>query len=103
LASKTNEEQNLKDDSLKELKRDFDRRIDELRAEVREGRRSGGEESLDLLKDDLERMLSDLRHQLDESVEPGREAVREKPFVALGIALGVGVLLGIFLGRKSKG
>ena len=103
MASGTNEEQNLKDDSLKELKRDFDRRIDELRAEVREGRRSGGEETLDLLREDFERVLSDLRQELDESVEPGREAIRKRPFVALGVAVGVGVLLGILLGRKSKG
>ena len=103
MASGTNGKQDLKDDSLKELKRDFDRRIDEIRAEVREGRRSEGEESLDLLRDDLERMLSDLGHELVESMEPAREAVRKKPFVALGIALGVGVLLGIILGRKSKG
>jgi ElaB/YqjD/DUF883 family membrane-anchored ribosome-binding protein len=47
-----------------------------------------------------------LRKQIDESVEPGREAIRQKPFASVGAALGAGViagvLLGLFLGKKSE-
>ncbi len=102
MASRTSRKEISKGDALSELKRDFERRIHEISADLREGRSAAAEESLDYLKNELERMLSDLRQQLDESVEPGREAIRERPLVALGVALGVGVLLGVLLGRKSK-
>ncbi len=87
---------------MDELKREFERRIKEIRAERGEGGPNGADESLDYLANDLKRVVSDLRLLLDESVEPGREVIRERPFLALGVALGVGVLLGVMLGRKSK-
>ena len=91
---------------MRELKKDFDRRIHELQTEVVEGGSSAVQDSVDFLRNELEQRLSDLRKQVDESVEPGREAIREKPFASVGAALGAGViagvLLGLFLGRKSE-
>lgn len=67
---------------------------------------ASAEESLDVLKSELEERLSDLLKHIDEYVEPGRDAIREKPLTAVGYALGTGVLagviLGVILGRKSK-
>jgi ElaB/YqjD/DUF883 family membrane-anchored ribosome-binding protein len=91
---------------MKELKRDFDRRMHDLRAEAGDEVSGAVDESLDFLKKELGQGLSDLRKQIDETVEPGREAIRESPFSSMGAALGAGViagvLLGVFLGRKSK-
>jgi len=88
------------------LKKDFDRRIHDLETEVTEGGSSAVRESVDFLRNELEQRLSDLRKQVDESVEPGREAIRDSPIASVGAALGAGVvagvLLGVFLGRKSK-
>jgi len=94
------------DESLRELKKDFDRRIHEIQSEVVEGSTGAVQDSVDFLKNELDERLSDLRKQIDESVEPGREAIRERPFASVGAALGAGViagvLLGLFLGRKSE-
>jgi len=94
------------DESLRELKKDFDRRIHEIQTEAVEGSTGAVQDSVEFMKHELEERLSDLRKQIDESVEPGREAIREKPFASVGAALGAGViagvLLGLFLGRKSE-
>ncbi len=90
------------------MKKDFDRRIHDLETEVVEGGSSAStavQESIDFLRNELEQRLEVLGKQIDESVEPGREAIRQKPLSSVGAALGAGivagVLLGVFLGRKS--
>lgn len=106
MSARTNGKHQSRDDSIKELKRDFERRIEDIREEAGEGVSGAVDESIDFLKKELEQGLSSLRRQIDETVEPGREAIREKPFSSVGAALGAGViagvLLGVFLGRKSK-
>jgi ElaB/YqjD/DUF883 family membrane-anchored ribosome-binding protein len=106
MSSRTNGKQQSKDDALGQLKKDFDRRIHDIQTGVVEGSASAVQESIDFLRDELEQRVSDLRKQIDESVEPGREAIRDKPISSVGAALGAGViagvLLGVFLGRKSK-
>ena len=88
------------------MKRDFDRRIHDLQAEVVEEGTGAVQESVEFLRNELEERISDLGKQVDKSVEPGREAIRDAPFSSVGAALGAGViagiLLGVFLGRKSK-
>jgi ElaB/YqjD/DUF883 family membrane-anchored ribosome-binding protein len=90
------------------LKKDFDRRIHDLQTEVAEGSSSASghvQDSVDFLRNELEQRLTELGKQIDESVEPGREAIRDAPFASVGAALGAGVvagvMLGVFLGRKS--
>jgi ElaB/YqjD/DUF883 family membrane-anchored ribosome-binding protein len=109
MATRTNgKHTQLKDESFRELKKDFDRRIHDLQAEIAEGAEgssSAVHESVEYLRNELEQRLAELGKQIDESVEPGREAIREAPFTSVGAALGAGViagvLLGVFLGRKS--
>ncbi len=90
------------------MKKDLDRKIHDLQTEVAEGSGSVGgrvQESVDYLRNELDQRLSDLRKQIDESVEPGREAIRNRPFASVGTAAGAGVvaglILGAYLGRKS--
>jgi ElaB/YqjD/DUF883 family membrane-anchored ribosome-binding protein len=106
MSSRTNGKHQSADESFRELKKDFDRRIHDLQTEVTEGSSEAVQESVDYLRNELEHRLSELRKQVDESVEPGRKAIREAPITSVGAALGAGVvagvLLGVFLGRKSK-
>jgi ElaB/YqjD/DUF883 family membrane-anchored ribosome-binding protein len=106
MATRTNGKHQSRDETIKELKKDFDRRIHDIRAEAGDEVSSAVDDSLDYLKKELGQGFSDLRKQVDEAVEPGREAIRERPFSSVGAAVGAGVvagvLLGVFLGRKSK-
>ena len=108
MSTRTNGKHQSADAAFRELKKDFDRRIHDLETEVVEGGSSASgavQESIDFLRNELEQRLSALGKQIDESVEPGREAIRQKPLSSVGAALGAGVvagvLLGVFLGRKS--
>jgi hypothetical protein len=103
LAARTNGKEPLELDPLDELKREFERRIREIRTELREGARGApADEHVDYLRKDLGDLSLDLRQLLDDALEPGRDIIRERPFLALGLALGVGVLFGVLLGRKGK-
>ncbi len=57
-------------------------------------------DSLGPLEEQLEELLDDLNRTLRPKIE---KPIREKPFVALGIAAGVGLLLGLLLsgGRRN--
>jgi ElaB/YqjD/DUF883 family membrane-anchored ribosome-binding protein len=105
MATRTNGKHQSRDESFRELKKDFDRRIRDLQAEVVEDTSSTAHESVEFLRNELETRLTELGKQIDESVEPGREAIRDAPFASVGAAVGAGVvagiLLGVFLGRKS--
>jgi ElaB/YqjD/DUF883 family membrane-anchored ribosome-binding protein len=106
LAARSKSDNHATNDALKELKRDLERRIQDIQAGMEQGETGFADESLAALRKEFERRLSDVRVQIDESVEPGREAIRERPLVAVGAALAgglaAGVLLGVLLGRKSK-
>lgn len=106
MATRTNGKHQSRDDSITQLKRDFERRVHDIQAEAGEGMSGAVDESIGFLKNELEQRLSGMRKQIDVSVEPGREAIRESPFTSVGAALGAGiiagVLLGVFLGRKSE-
>jgi ElaB/YqjD/DUF883 family membrane-anchored ribosome-binding protein len=106
LATRTNARQQSRDDSIKELKRDFERRIHDIQVEAGEEMSGAVDESVDFLKREVEQGLTDLRKQIDKSAKPGRDAIRESPFSSMGAALGAGViagvLLGVFLGRPKS-
>ena len=90
------------DDAIRELRRDFERRLHDVRASLDQSENASAEEALSLFRKEFEHRLTDLREELDDSIESGRSAIRERPFIALGVALAAGVLLGALLGRKSR-
>ena len=90
--------------SLKETRRDFDKRIDEIRAELQEKGPEAVEKverSLNDLKNDLQNGFDEAHSRLEDELESSIEQVREHPLLAVGIAVMGGVIVGMLLG-KSK-
>tara|TARA_Y100001968_G_C19450284_1_gene768049 strand:- start:5848 stop:6315 length:468 start_codon:yes stop_codon:yes gene_type:complete len=57
-------------------------------------------DSLEPLEKQLEELLDELNHTLRPKIE---KPIRQRPILAIGIAAGVGILLGLILsGRKSQ-
>ena len=71
------------EDAIKDLRKEFERRFDEARAKSVESMESG-------------------KKAFEDSMENGRKVVQEHPFLALGVTLTLGILLGALLGRKSR-
>lgn len=62
--------------------------------------RSRAEESLAAARERLVDVEDDALKQARELVSNGEEYVRQNPWAAIGIAAGVGVLVGLLLGRR---
>jgi ElaB/YqjD/DUF883 family membrane-anchored ribosome-binding protein len=91
--------------SLGEIRRDLDKKIDQIKAELKEKGPEAAEaieKSLDALKADLEGKLSDIHQSIDDQLEVGRREIRKQPLMAVGVAALVGVVVGVLLGRKCK-
>jgi ElaB/YqjD/DUF883 family membrane-anchored ribosome-binding protein len=98
LASRTKDESHETRDSIKELKRDFERRVNDIQADIAEGHEGMAEEALAALGKELQGRIDNLREQVDESFESSRDAIRSKPITALGAAVATGVVAGLLLG-----
>jgi ElaB/YqjD/DUF883 family membrane-anchored ribosome-binding protein len=108
LANKEKDLRSAADRSLRETRRDFDRRIDEIRADLNEKGPEAVEKverSLEGLRQDLKEELQDgygeIHDRLGDEVEYRRREVREHPLLAVGVAVTFGVLVGMIV-RKSK-
>jgi ElaB/YqjD/DUF883 family membrane-anchored ribosome-binding protein len=97
--------------AVKDLQKDFDKRIDAIRAELKKGPEAAEavEKSLFDLKTGFGDRLGDMRESLDNAhdsfdgaVENGRMTIRDRPLMAVGAAVAAGVLIGLIFGRKSK-
>jgi ElaB/YqjD/DUF883 family membrane-anchored ribosome-binding protein len=108
-------EKNLRDAAeryVRETRRDVDRRIDEIRAELKgKGPEAveKAEKSLNDLKEDLQNRLQDglqsgfddIHGKFENEVEEGRRGVREHPLLAVGVAVTAGLMLGMLLGNRK--
>jgi len=103
LANKEKDMKNAADRTLRETRRDFDKRIDEIRAELQAkgpGAVEKAERSLNDLKEDLRNGFDDVNSTLDDELESGREQVREHPLFAVGVD--VAVLMQVLPGTKTS-
>ena len=105
MAKKEKDLRGAAEHSLRETQKDIERRIDEIRADLKDK----GPEAVAR----IENALTDLREQLqnrfeyfhesfEDKLEMGRKEVREHPLLAIGVALTLGVMIGMLLDRKSK-
>jgi ElaB/YqjD/DUF883 family membrane-anchored ribosome-binding protein len=91
--------------SLEDIRRDLDKKIDQIKAELKAKGPEAAEaieESLDALKANLEDRLSDFHESIDDQLDIGRKEIRKQPLMAVGVAVLVGVVAGMLLGRKCK-
>jgi ElaB/YqjD/DUF883 family membrane-anchored ribosome-binding protein len=56
----------------------------------------------EILRKEYDRRVDQVHHTLNQSIEDSRQSVRKHPFLAVGVTLGVGIVAGVLLGRKSK-
>ena len=104
LANKEKDLRNASERSLRETRRDIDRKINEIRSELQEIGPEAVEKvqgSLDDLKAELQKEFEVLNDGLEEQLETGRKQVREHPFLAVGVAVMAGVIVGMLLGKNK--
>jgi ElaB/YqjD/DUF883 family membrane-anchored ribosome-binding protein len=108
LANREKDLRNAAARSLRDTRRDFDKRIDEIRAELEaigpEAAEKVGRSLNDLradLKDDLQSGFDDVNGRFEDEVESGRKQVREHPLLAVGVAVMAGVIVGMLLGKNK--
>jgi len=98
---------------VRDMQRDFDKRIDGIKSELKAKGPEAAEtieRSLGDLRTGFDEKLSDMRDSLDnaherfdDAVETSRTTIQERPLMAVGVAVGVGVLIGLIFGRRSVG
>ena len=54
------------------------------------------------MKQQLENRMVEMRFDADKAMEKGREVVRDRPLTAVGIAFGVGLIVGAILLKAFK-
>ena len=108
LANKENDLRSAAERSLRQTRRDFDKRIEEIRAELQEIGPEAVEKverSLNDLKNDLKTELKtgfdDVNGKFEDELESGRDQVREHPLLAVGVAVMAGVIVGMLLGKNK--
>ncbi|MDA4117983.1 MAG: hypothetical protein OK455_06530 [Thaumarchaeota archaeon] len=95
--------------TIHEMQKDFEKRIDAIRAELTEKGPEAVEKSLGELKasfderfDDMRANLESVHGSLDDAVEMGRTTIQEQPLMAVGMALAFGVAIGLLFGRSRS-
>ena len=112
LVSKEKDLKNAAERYMRETRKDVDRRIDEIRADLQgKGPEAveKAEKSLNDLKEDLQSRLQtglqdgydEIQGKFDDEVEAGRKEVREHPLLAVGAAVAAGLILGMLLGNRK--
>jgi len=56
----------------------------------------------EILREEYDRRVDQVHDKLDQSIDDSRQTVQKHPFLAVGVTLGVGIIAGVLLGRKSK-
>jgi ElaB/YqjD/DUF883 family membrane-anchored ribosome-binding protein len=105
LASRDKDLRTAAERSIRETRKDFDKKIDEIRGDLKEGGTEAvqkAERALNELKEDLESSFGQIHERFEEGLETGRSTVREHPLLSVGIAVGVGVIIGMLLERKGR-
>lgn len=89
---------------IKSMRNDVEQKIGNIMSDLQQKGPEAvarAEQALGDLREDLQDRLTDIHDTLDESVETGRQQIRERPLLAIGVAVGVGVVLGMLLGRTT--
>ena len=105
LAKQEKDSETTAEESLKRIRRDFDKRIDEIKRDLREKEPKSVkefEEILDGLRENVEGRMGEARETVDEQLEMGRKEIKKHPLMAVLIAVLVGLIMGMLFGRDSR-
>ena len=105
LAKQERDSSTVVEESLKRIRRDLDRRIDEIKGDLREKEPKSVkefEEILDGLREDVDSRMGEARESVDEQLEMGRKEIKKHPLIAVSIAVLVGLIIGMLFGRDSR-
>jgi ElaB/YqjD/DUF883 family membrane-anchored ribosome-binding protein len=72
------------------LRKEYEKRTDDARG------------AAGILRKEYDKRVDQVHDRVDQSIHDSRQAVRKHPFLAVGVTLGVGIVAGVLLGRKSK-
>jgi ElaB/YqjD/DUF883 family membrane-anchored ribosome-binding protein len=92
-------------ESLKNARRDIGKRIDKIKADLKEKGPEAieaVEESLDALKEDLDGRLDDTREGIEDQLEMSRDEIKKHPLMAVGVAVLAGIIVGMLFSDKGK-
>jgi ElaB/YqjD/DUF883 family membrane-anchored ribosome-binding protein len=56
----------------------------------------------EILREEYDMRVDQVHDRLDQSIDDSRQSVRKHPFLVVGVTLGVGIIAGVLLGRKSN-
>jgi ElaB/YqjD/DUF883 family membrane-anchored ribosome-binding protein len=112
MVTKEKDLKNAAERYVRETRRDIDRRIDEISSDLKSRGPEAvekAEKSLNDLKEDLQNRLQaglqsgfdEIQGKFEDEVEAGRKEVREHPFLAVGVAIAAGLILGMLLGNRK--
>jgi ElaB/YqjD/DUF883 family membrane-anchored ribosome-binding protein len=77
-------------DTVDGLRKEFKRRTEDVRGAAED------------LRNEYDKRVGQASVRLSRSIDDSRETVQEHPFLAVGVTLGIGIIAGVLLGRKSK-
>jgi ElaB/YqjD/DUF883 family membrane-anchored ribosome-binding protein len=72
------------------LRKEYEKRADDARG------------AAGILREEYDKRVDQVHDRLDQSIDDSRQSVRKHPFLAVGVTLGIGIVAGVLLGRKSK-
>jgi ElaB/YqjD/DUF883 family membrane-anchored ribosome-binding protein len=72
------------------VRKEYENRTDDVRGAAK------------ILREEYDKRVEQVHGRLDQSIDDSRQSVRKHPFLAVGVTLGVGIIAGVLLGRKSK-
>ena len=105
MAKKEKDLRGAAEHSIRETQKDIEKRIDEIRADLKDrGPEAVAriENALTDLREQLQNRFEYIHESFEDKLEMGRKEVREHPLLAIGVALTLGVMIGMLLERKGK-
>jgi ElaB/YqjD/DUF883 family membrane-anchored ribosome-binding protein len=104
--SLVNKQSNLRsaiEQSIEETRRDFDVRMEEIKADLKESGPEGAESvetALAGLKRELQSGFDEIQKMFDGEIKTSRREIRAHPLAAVGIAVAAGVVIGLLMGDR---
>jgi ElaB/YqjD/DUF883 family membrane-anchored ribosome-binding protein len=85
----------------KSMKHEYAKRTDDAQDAVSDFRNEV-RDAAENLREEYDRRVDQVHEQLDQSIDGSRKTVQGHPLIAVGVALTIGIIAGLFIRRQSK-